>query len=108
MKINRVITGGLAVLALTAAMNTSAAMIKHEGDAVRVDTTGLNLESKEGQEILYSRLEQAAEKLCGATSIQETGSLARALSNRSCVKETLTKAVESVGSKTLNEIHKTS
>ena len=42
----------IAVLALTLSVGASGAMIKTEGETVKVDARGLNLTSEEGQEVL--------------------------------------------------------
>ena len=99
------ITSTLAAITLAATFGANAALIK---DAVTVDARGLNLQSNEGQEVLYQRLTTAAEQICGATNLRKAGSLAQAIENRNCVKETLSKAVDSVGNEGLTEIHKTS
>ena len=83
-------------------------MIKHTDADVKVNLRGLDLNSHNGQEILYSRLEKAAKKICGPSSMHQAGSLARALANKSCFKETLSRAVGSVGNESLNEIHRSS
>ena len=98
----------IAVLALTLSVGASGAMIKTEGETVKVDARGLNLTSEEGQEVLYSRLRNAAKQVCGATSVHKAGSVKRAQNNRSCFDETLTRAVDSVGNEGLVAVHKTS
>jgi UrcA family protein len=108
MKLKQAISGGLVALALTVSLGANAGYIKGIESAVKVDAEGLNLNSERGQEILYSRLQKAAKKICGSNSVVETGSLQRAMGNKSCYQETLTKAVESTGNQGLRQIHKTS
>ena len=102
------ITSGITAIAMTISLGAGAAMIKDTDANVRVDARGLDLSSEQGQEMLYSRLQKAAKQICGTSSVSETGSLKRALNNKSCYDETLSKAVEAAGSDTLEAIHKTS
>ena len=78
MKLNQ-ITRGVAAVALMASFGASAAMIKNDSDAVKVDARGLNLNSQQGQEVLYERLEVAAKQVCGETTVHRAGSLKRAM-----------------------------
>jgi UrcA family protein len=83
-------------------------MIKNDSDAVKVDARGLNLNSQQGQEVLYERLEVAAKQVCGETTVHRAGSLKRAMDNRNCFEKVLSKAVDSVGNHGLVDLHKTS
>jgi UrcA family protein len=96
---------GLAALTIVAAAGASAAGLKSNADAITVDARGLNLANEQGQEVLYTRLTRAAKQICGDTTVHGAGSLKQALENRSCFNETLSKAVESTGSKDLANMH---
>ena len=101
-------TLGIFGLALAVSLGINAAMIKSNDAVIKVNADGIDLRTERGQEILYRRLQNAAKKICGSSNITEVGSVARVLSNKSCYKETLTKAVESTGVPALKEIHETS
>ena len=71
-------TLGIAALAVTLPFTASAAMIKGaQGQSVSVDTAPYNLSSAAGQEMLYSKLQRAAEQVCGETDLRKAGSLRR-------------------------------
>ena len=109
MNFSKAMTAGLVAAALTMAAGVNAAMIKSVEEAtVKVDARGIDLNSERGQEMLYDRLQRAAKKVCGSTSVREVGSLKSAMDNQACFDETLSKAVESVGNRSLSRIHKTS
>ncbi len=79
---------------MMSSFSTSAAMIKsHNAKSVTVSTSGLDLDSTQGQAMLQSKLQSAARQVCGSTSIRETGSVAISLENRNCVKDALENAL---------------
>ncbi len=95
-----------ATLLTTSLGASAAAMIDNKGRvSVAIDTAGLNLQTSEGQEILYNRLKRAATEICGSRSIRKVGSTSRVQENRACYKETLSNAVEATGIKPLQELH---
>ena len=114
MKLGHAISAGLVTVvlftgALGASISANAAMIKtNDNNSVKVDVRGLDLSSQRGQEVLYHRLQNAAKKICGSSSVREVGSLVRALDNKSCYNETLSNSVEALGSESLEQIHETS
>ena len=105
MKLNQTI--GIIGLALAVSVGVNAAMVNTNAVAIKVSTAGLDLNSQRGQEVLYSRLKNAAKQVCGSSRVSEVGSVARALSNKSCYKEKLSKAVHEVGL-SLDEVIETS
>ncbi len=100
-------TLGAAALVLTVPFAASAAsMIKGQhGDAVRVNAAAYNLETKAGQQQLYSRLQRAARQVCGSTDLRRTGSLEQSLHARTCIKEAVAQAVEDVNHSGIRELH---
>lgn len=95
-------------LAILVSVGANATMIKSHDVVIKVETSGLDLNSERGQEILYRRLQSAAKEICGSTNIAITGSVARTLENRACYKETLSDAVESVGLPEFKALHQQS
>ena len=90
-------TLGIVGLALIVSMGANAAMIKSNDAVIKVDTAGLDLNSERGQEIFYARIQRAAKQICGSSNVSEVGSVARALSNKACYKETLSEVLHEVG-----------
>ena len=87
----------LIALAATAGLATSA----QADDALRYDDvvvsySDLNLDSVAGNQKLYARLENAAERACG--NAPETRDIARRAQYRECVEQTLNRAVDKVSS----------
>lgn len=107
MKIKQVVTAGLTAAAMTFALGASAG-VKTNAESVTVDVRDLDINSKAGQEVLYDRLQSAAESVCGDLSVQRAGSLHQALENRTCFDNALTKAVKAIDHRGLTAIHETS
>ena len=77
------------------------------GDVAKInlafDTSELN--SVAGQERLYTKMQDAAHKLCGSTSIQMTGSVRMTEANSECYEGTLTAAVKRLGNDAITALH---
>lgn len=102
-------TLGIAALAVTLPFTASAAMIKGaQGQSVSVDTAPYNLSSAAGQEMLYSKLQRAAEQVCGETDLRKAGSLEQALQARACIRDAVDGAVEDVNHAGLSSLHERS
>ncbi|GAB5413272.1 MAG: hypothetical protein Cons2KO_08750 [Congregibacter sp.] len=67
-----------------------------EPTQVTVNYTDLDLTSPAGQAVLYSRISNAAEKVCGAADLRRAGSLAQASRNEDCYRESLSRALSKV------------
>ncbi|MBD3646058.1 MAG: UrcA family protein [Pseudomonadales bacterium] len=95
-------------LVLTASIPLAAsANLPHRPDkSVTVSFADLDVTAYEGRQALYHRLEKAAEKVCGPTSIQLTGKMSRVNSNRSCVRETIARTIEKLDIPNLQAVHR--
>ena len=89
------------------AIASSAPFINDEGDTVvRVSYADLNLSSQAGLEVLYRRLQGAADSVCGPRrSLREAGSQQQLIDNKQCYRSLLSKLVAKVGNAKLTEIH---
>lgn len=96
----------LAAAAISApAIGFAAAPSQLDDVSVKVSYSDLNIHSKAGAQVLYVRLKQASEEVCGIQSHIINGSLARTLKARQCFRETLDASVEKIDSEALTEIH---
>ncbi|MBT8078977.1 MAG: UrcA family protein [Gammaproteobacteria bacterium] len=95
------LTGLLAVPAAAVADNA----VKTQDSAIKVSYADLNIRSKQGISALYKRLQNASEELCGPLSYSKAGNLNLLTQNRQCYQETLSSAVDKVGSEALSELH---
>jgi UrcA family protein len=96
----------LAAAAIAAPAIGFAAAPSHFKDAgVKVSYADLDIHSKAGARVLYSRLKRASEEVCGIQSHVINGSLAMTLKARACFQETLEASVEKIDSDALEEIH---
>ncbi len=90
--------------AATAQAGDAAPAPGHYADVV-VSYSDLDLNSAEGNKVLYARLSSAAEKACG--DAPATRELERKAQYRSCVQSTLNRAVDEVGSHEMQALHQT-
>jgi UrcA family protein len=67
-----------------------------------------NLDNSTDQEILYARLKDASEEICGSSRLQVTGSVERITANKECYEGTLDAAVERLGNTEVKELHQQS
>ena len=83
-----------------------AAAPTHFSDAsVKVSYADLDIQSKAGAKVLYSRLKRASEEVCGIKPHVINGSLAETHKARMCYREALEASVENIDSDALTEIH---
>jgi UrcA family protein len=73
--------------------------------SVRVSYSDLDIQSKAGARVLYSRLKRASEEVCGIKPHVINGSLAETLRARTCYREKLEASVEQIDSDALTAIH---
>ena len=66
-----------------------------------VSYSDLNLESADGVQELYERLQNASRKACNVTSPMSSGTLAW----RSCYRDTLSDTVDAFGNEDLSKVH---
>jgi len=91
----------LAIATLT--VIASSALAGSGTENVTVTYEDLNIQSQAGAQVLYRRLESAAEHVCGATHYRQPISL-KTVRER-CVRDKLSAAVEAVNSEVLTSIH---
>jgi UrcA family protein len=95
----------LVVVAVSAVMLPVFALASTPKIGITYDAA--ELESTQGQERLYQRLQQAAHKLCGSTDLHVTGKLAGKVANEECYEGTLTAAVERLDKPAITALHTT-
>ena len=72
---------------------------------VRSRSRIFNIKNEAGARVLYQRLKDATEEVCGMESYQRDRSLSRYNSAKECYTETLTQAVNRIDSELLTDIH---
>ena len=77
----------------------------YEAVTVKVQYADLNIKNEAGARVLYQRLKDATEEVCGMESYQRDRSLSRYNSAKECYTETLTQAVNRIDSELLTDIH---
>ena len=96
----------LAAAAITIpAVGLAAAPTQFGDVSVKVSYADLDIDSKAGAKVLYTRLKRASEEVCGIQSHVINGSLAATSKARTCFRETLEATVEKIDSDALSEIH---
>jgi UrcA family protein len=78
--------------------------IAEESD-INVNYNDLDLSEDKGVNALYQRLQWAATRVCGSTSVSELGSIEEASENRQCYRNVLNSAVAEIGNDRLSQIH---
>ena len=96
----------LAVTGIALPATGFAAAPTQFGDvSVRVSYADLDIESKAGARVLYTRLKRASEEVCGIKPHVINGSLAETLKARICYRDTLEASIEKIDSDALTAIH---
>jgi UrcA family protein len=97
----RILLSGVSAILLSAALSIGEAQAdRSEVRQVKVRFAELDLSKPAGAEALYRRLEKAASRVCGNTSIGFTKR-----TNSECYQTALSNAVIQVNSPLLSEIH---
>ena len=99
------IVASLAALLALPAVAIAANNAGEKSTSVRVSFADLDISSDAGLILLYRRLRNASEDVCGPITYQKAGNLNRLAHNKACYKGTLASAVEKVGSEALTELH---
>lgn len=71
--------------------------------AISYDKT--ELESTQGQERIYTKLQVASRKLCGSSDRQISGSLSQSIEVEKCYSGTLTAAVQRLDNDAVTSLH---
>lgn len=87
------------------AFGFAAAPTQFDDASVKVSYADLDIHSKAGAAVLYTRLKRASEEVCGIQSHVINGSLTVTLKARACFRETLETSVRKIDSDALQEIH---
>ena len=87
------------------AIGFAAAPTQFDDTSVKVSYADLDIHSKAGAKVLYTRLKRASEEVCGIQSHVINGSLAVTLKARTCFHDTLESSVRKIDSDALKEIH---
>lgn len=90
------LTTGIAIQAQAGGVTEVTASSIAEAQQVTVNYTDLDLTSPAGQKVLYSRISNAAEAVCGAADLRRAGSLAQASKNQDCYRDSLSRALSKV------------
>ena len=93
-----VVLTAVSALALPLAASASARNINISYDKAE-------LETRQGQERLYKRLQSASRELCGETNLKLTGSLEDSVGNKQCYEGTLTAVVERLDHDAITALH---
>lgn len=103
-----IVTGIVALVVVGLGASTSAVAAspsQFEESKISVSYADLNIQNAAGAKVLYSRLQRAAESVCGMKSYYEYGSLTRLTIARQCYTKALDKAVVRIDSDALTKIH---
>lgn len=94
------------IVALALPLTVYAAAPSHIDDvSVKVSYADLNIDNAAGAKMLYSRLRNAAEQVCGVGSHMKLGSLAAKVRAKECYKESLDKAIAEIDHEQLSRLH---
>ena len=74
--------------------------------SVTVPIADLNLNNEEGAKVLYQRLQQASETVCGVRIAREMKCLRSQQLSDECYEQTLSTAVKTVDAEMLTKLHK--
>ena len=76
-----------------------------EGPKTTVSYADLNLESEEGVQVLYRRLQHASSEVCSPRSLNNGLSIFVRYENRACYRHALSNAVDKFDNEDLTRIH---
>ena len=93
-----------AVVALFAVSNVASAGDSSDEVRIEVNFSDLNLETAAGVKKLHSRLQAAARQACSVRQYIETRSLRQVATAKTCYKESLAAAIESINNKRLTAL----
>ena len=105
IKVKMILAGALAIGLTTPTIGVAASPDQLDASSVRVSYGDLNIHSKAGAKVLYSRLKNAAEEACSIESHVRFSSLRTVQKTRVCYQEALASAVERIESDELSKIH---
>lgn len=71
-----------------------------------VTISDLNLATEAGIDVLYKRLQQAAEVVCGPQDLRSAGSITALRRNKACYSDALDRAVAGIGREALERLHR--
>lgn len=95
-----------AVAALAAPALAGASILSSEQSADHSSQNKLDLQTAEGQEYVYERLQEVSRDRCGSSDLLLNGSLRRSTANQQCYEETLEVAVQRVDNPGVTRLHK--
>jgi UrcA family protein len=72
---------------------------------IRVSYSDLNLDSRNGIEVLYKRLQNATNQACLTGPFQQKASVREVVNARACYNDVLTRSVAKVGNNELTAVH---
>ena len=97
--------GVLALVAMAVpATAYSAAPSQFESVSIKVSYSDLDINSADGAKVLYGRLKRASQKACNLDPYLQ-GGLSERSKAKACYREALDKAVASIDSESLHDIH---
>ena len=109
MKRAKMLSGLTAALALLGlgipALAVAGAPSQLDDLSIKVSYADLNIANEQGARVLYTRLQRASRDACDVQSLTVAGSVRRVALAQECYHETLSNAVEKIGSDALTEIH---
>ena len=84
-------------IALTLALTASTAAHADTGTpvSIAIDSSGYDLTTVSGQQLLQARIKRTAKRICGPIGVRAAGSLAQARANQRCIEKSTQQAVQS-------------
>jgi UrcA family protein len=87
------------------ALNSYATPQKDDTSALSIQYSQSELADSSGQESLYQRLDEAVHSVCGSSHFSLARSLHQPRDNGQCYRRAMNKALDSIGSNALIELH---
>ena len=96
---------GAAIVLATGIASTAAASDTIDRSTVRVSYSDIDIDSSAGARILYSRLKRASADVCGIREVEESRILSQIAEAKACYAHSLNKAVATIESDALANLH---
>ncbi len=91
-----ILTAGFVAAALSLSVGASATTVTGNAGAVAIEITDLDINTKQGRQVLHARIKRAAKQVCGSQNPRTAGSLENARKNKACFNDALATTVSAV------------